>query len=93
MNNYDGLFIIKPDLKEEELKSLFKTIGDLVAKNGGSVNKEEPWGKRQLAYPVKKRREGHYYKLSFASPPAGISKMEAAYRLNPDILRAMITRR
>jgi len=93
MNDYEGLFIIKPDLKEEEAKGVFKSIGDSIAKTGGSVKKEESWGKKQLAYPVKKFKEGYYYKVDFAAEAASISKLEAGYKLNADVLRTMITRR
>ena len=91
--NYEGLFIIKPDIKEEDTKNIYKAISDSVTKNGGNINKEDVWGKKQLAYPVKKFKEGYYYKLDFAAPTSAISKLEEAYRLNPDILRTMITRR
>jgi len=93
MNNYEGIFIVKPDFKDDEVKNVFKTIGDLVTKNGGSIKKEDIWGKRQLVYPVKKFKEGYYYKLDFESPAASITKLEAACKLNVDIIRTMITRR
>jgi len=94
MNNYEGLFIIKPDLNEEDTKNVIKAITDSVTKNGGSVLKEEPWGKRQLAYPVKKLKEGYYYKVDFTAPAAAIAKLENTYKLSSDtIIRTMITRR
>ncbi len=93
MNNYEGLFIIKPDLKEEDAKNAYKTIGDAVTKHGGNIKKEEIWGKKMLAYPVKKLKEGYYYKLDFESAADAVSKLEAVYKLNPDIVRSMITRR
>lgn len=93
MNTYEGLFIVKPELKEEDAKSIFKAINDSIAKNGGAVKKEELWGKRHLAYPVKKAKEGYYYKLDFDIEPSVISKLEAGYKLNADILRTMITRK
>lgn len=93
MNAYEGLFVIKPDLKEEDAKNTYKAISDAVTKNGGAIVKEEIWGKRLLAYPVKKFKEGYYYKLNFTSPAASITKNEAIYKLNADILRAMITKR
>lgn len=93
MENYEGLFIINPNIKEEEIKSVCKIISDSVAKNGGNVKKEDIWGKRQLAYPVKKFKEGFYYKLDFTAPTASITKLEEACSLNSDILRTMITRR
>ena len=93
MNNYEGLFIIKPDLKEEDVKKISETIGNFITKNGGAIKKEENWGKRPLAYSIKKYKEAYYYKIDFTLPPSAVSKLEAAYKLNADILRAMITRR
>lgn len=93
MENYEGLFIIKPEIKEEDVKNICKTISDNITKNGGNIKKEENWGKKQLAYPVKKAKEAYYYKLDFTAPTSAIAKLEEAYRLNDDILRTMITRR
>lgn len=93
MNNYEGIFIIKPDIKEEDVKNVFKTIGEMVTKSGGSIKKEEPWGKRPLAYPVNKLKEAYYYKLDFESPSDAVAKVEAGCKLNSDIVRTMITRR
>jgi small subunit ribosomal protein S6 len=93
VENYEGIFIIKPEIKDEDVKNVFKVISDSVTKHGGTVKKEEPWGRRSLAYPVKKAKEGHYLKLDFIAPTSAIAKLEEAYRLNDDILRTMITRR
>jgi small subunit ribosomal protein S6 len=93
MNHYEGLFIIKPDLNDDSVKGIHKTLGELVVKSGGTVKKEEIWGKRALAYPVKKFKEGNYYKLDFEAPSDAVSKVEAACKLNGDIIRAMISRR
>jgi small subunit ribosomal protein S6 len=93
VNNYEALYILKSELAEEALKGVIKAIGDLVTKNGGSLIKEEGMGKRSFSYPIKKKREGYYYKLDFTAPGAAIKKLEEAYKLNANILRAMITRR
>jgi small subunit ribosomal protein S6 len=93
VENYEGIFIIKPEITEEAVKNVYKTISDTVTKNSGSIKKEDIWGKRQLAYPVKKVKEGYYYKLDFTAPTAAIAKVEEACGLNDDILRTMITRR
>lgn len=93
MNNYEGIFIIRPDIKEDEAKGVYKTISDLAVKSGGTVKKEDVWGKRSMAYPIKKYKEAYYYKLDFESPSEAIVKIEAACKLNGDIVRAMITRR
>ena len=92
-NNYEGIFVIKPDLNEEDVKGVFKAIGDSITKNSSTIKKDENGGKRPLAYPVKKFKEGYYYKVDFTAPPEAISKLEAAYKLNAAVLRVMITRR
>lgn len=93
MNNYEGIFIIKSDLKEEDVKGIFKSISDSIAKNDGNVKKEENWGKKPLAYSIRKFKEAYYYKVDFSMLPGAVSKLEAACKLNADILRAMVTRR
>jgi len=93
MNNYEGIFIIRLDIKEEDIKNACKAIADLVVKSGGSVKKEDAWGKRLLAYPVNKLKEGFYLKLDFEAPSDAIAKIEAACKMNPEIVRLMITRR
>jgi len=93
MNNYEGIFLMRPDTKEEDLKIAYKALGDLVAKNGGSVKKEDVWGKRLLAYPIDKVKEAYYYKLDFEAPSEAVAKIEAACKMNAGILRVMVTRR
>jgi small subunit ribosomal protein S6 len=93
MNNYEGLFIVRPDIKEEDLKNVYKSISEAIAKHGGAVKKEEPWGKRLLAYPIKKFKEGYYQKVEFSAPSEAITKLDASCKLNADIIRTMITRR
>jgi ribosomal protein S6 len=93
MENYEGIFIIRPEVTDEDAKNVFKVISESVTKHGGTIKKEEPWGRRALAYPVKKAKEGIYLKLDFSAPTSAIAKVEEACRLNGDILRTMITRR
>jgi small subunit ribosomal protein S6 len=93
MNNYEGIFIIKHELKEEDVKKVFGAISESVTKSGGAIKKEEIWGKRQLLYPIKKAKEGYYYRLDFTAPSQSIAVLEGHYKLNPDILRVMITKR
>jgi small subunit ribosomal protein S6 len=93
MNNYEGIFVIKPDIKEDDMKNVTNAICEAVTKQGGVIKKEEPWGKKPLAYPIKKFKEAHYYKLDFEAESAAIAKLEDAYKMNADIIRMMITRR
>ncbi len=93
MNTYEVLFILKPDMSEQDAGNLYKAIGEVLAKNEAAVKKEEQWGKRQFTYPIKKFREGVYYKVDFQSPPEAVTRLKEAFALTPEIIRVMITKR
>lgn len=90
MREYDGLVIIAPD-KEGSLKEIVHGITGAITRQKGKINKEENWGKQKLAYPIKKNKDGIYYKLDFSVDPSRITELKNGYKLNPDILRIMIT--
>jgi len=91
MKKYEALFIIKPDLSEDDKKTLFNQISDAVAKNGGQVSSGAVWLERKkLFFPIKKCREGAYYLLNFTAEPKSITDINHAYKLNENILRILI---
>jgi len=93
MNKYEAMFIVKPDLSEEERKGLFKQIEDAVTKNQGSVSSGAVWAeKRKLFFSIKKQQEGVYYLLNFQLAPQALKQLNHAYSLNENILRVLITR-
>lgn len=92
MKNYEALFLLKAE-KEEDVQKTVASITEVIAKNNGTIIKEDSWGKQATAYPVKKQKEAFYYKLNFSADPATIKNMEDAYRLNQNILRTMFIRR
>lgn len=93
MNKYEAMFIVKPDLSEEQRKGLFAQISDAVAKNNGKVIDGSVWSeKRKLFFPLKKYREGVYYLMNFSLDPLMVQEIRHAYKLNENILRVLITR-
>ena len=93
MNKYEAMFIVKPDLSEEERKSLFGQINDVVAKNNGKVIEGSVWSeRRKLIFPIKKYREGVYYLLNFSLAPLIVKEIIHTYNLNENILRVLITK-
>lgn len=93
MNQYEAMFILKPDLSEDDRKTLFSQLADAVTKNGGTVAAGAVWAeKRKIFFPLKKYREGLYYLLSFALPPLAVKEVNTVYKLNENILRVLITR-
>jgi len=97
MKKYEAMFIIKPDLKEEEKTAAMKNIKEQIAKHEGVVTQDQIWAeRRKLAYdlfPVGggvRIKEGLYYLVNFDSDPSAISAIKGGYSLNENILRFMI---
>jgi small subunit ribosomal protein S6 len=93
MKKYEAMFIIKPDLSEDDKKTLLNQISEAVTKNSGSVTSGAVWSeKRKLFFPIKRCREGVYYLLSFTAEPKSITDINHAYMLNENILRVLISK-
>lgn len=93
MNKYEAMFIVKPDLPEEERKALFAQIHDAVTKNNGNITQGAVWSeKKKLFFPLKKQHEGVYYLLSFSLDPLAVTQIRHTYNLNENILRVLITK-
>ncbi|MBI4972369.1 MAG: 30S ribosomal protein S6 [Candidatus Omnitrophica bacterium] len=93
MNKYEAMFIIRPDLSEEDKENLFTQIKDTITKNNGNILNADIWAeKRKLYFAIKRCREGIYYLVNFTASPQAISQIRHAYKLNENILRVLITR-
>jgi small subunit ribosomal protein S6 len=93
MNKYEAMFIIKPDLSEDDRKALFAQIQEAVVKNSGAIVNAAVWAeKRKLVFPIKKQQEGVYYLVNFTAPSEAITKLKYAFKLNELILRVLILR-
>ena len=70
MNRYELTYIIDTGLEETARKELIEKISQLIAANGGEVEKiDETWGKRRLAYPINFKNEGYYVLVQFTAAP------------------------
>ena len=90
MRNYEGVFIISPELSTENAKGVVTQIQDLVSKNGGRVDGIQEWGKKRLAYKIKKRQEGNYVIMNFQMESAQSKKLDQALRKNDHLLRFLL---
>ncbi len=70
MHLYESIFIINPNQTDEETANVIKKMQDVVAKQGGEMIKFEDWGKKKLAYEIKKQKRGHYAFFQFKAAPA-----------------------
>ena len=89
MKPYELLLIITPDHDENEAEALTDQVKGII-ENGGTLLKLDPWGKKRLAYPIRKRSEGYYVLYIFESAPSFVAELNQALHVIETILRYMI---
>lgn len=87
---YEMLYIIDATLTEADIKSIEEEVKKAIDKSGGKVTKENIWGKRQLAYPIKKKSMGFYVDLEFEATPVTPTELRELFHTRTSILRNMI---
>lgn len=91
MENYETVFIARPDLKDEEIKNLIQNFVDLIITNG-EIEKTEELGRKKLAYEVKGHKEGIYVVIYFKSKPEFITELERVYKITEAILKFIVVK-
>jgi small subunit ribosomal protein S6 len=84
---YETIYIVKPDLADEENKALTSRITEIITKMNGDVRKLEDWGVRKLAYPINKITRGRYMYLRSDGDAALIAELERRLRLDDRVIR------
>ena len=87
MRMYETIFIVQPDLGEEEMKGISTKVQDVIASMNGDFKRLEDWGARKLAYPINKFARGRYYYLRFDGDAALIAELERRLRLDDKVIR------
>jgi small subunit ribosomal protein S6 len=89
---YEILVIFDPRPTDEDVAALLVKLQDNLTNLGGTVSKAESWGKRRLAYEIRKQREGTYAVIECSATPATIKEFERQLGLNEQVLRFLSTR-
>lgn len=84
---YETIFILDPDLEEGAAQSAIEKIKGIITQGNGEILKVEDWGKRKLAYEVKKKSKGHYLLIHFSGTPALLSELERNYRVMDAVIK------
>ncbi len=87
MRRYEVIYVLRPDLAEEEIESLSARFGKLIADQGGKVLVEDRWGLRTLAYMVRKFRKGYYIFLDVAAKPSVVEELERNFKMVEQVIR------
>jgi len=91
LKNYEGLFLVKPELEKEQLTTLYQQIEEVIKKHNGQIESVEDQGKKRLSYEIKKYKEAIFYIAKIQISPDKVSSLTGDLKLIDSVLRVMIT--
>jgi small subunit ribosomal protein S6 len=92
MRRYELMLVIRPDVADDKSQALVDRTTRGIVAAGGQIVKVAPWGRRRLAYPIDRHREGSYQIILFESPPEAITELEHTLLITEEVLRHLVTR-
>ena len=92
VRRYELMLVLKPDAPDERAAAVIDRTTRYVVASGGQIVKVAPWGRRRLAYPIDRYREGSYHIVVFEAPAEAIAEMERSLQITEDVLRYLVTR-
>jgi small subunit ribosomal protein S6 len=92
LRNYQSVLILKPDLEEAQVDQSVEKITSILQKFGGSILKLDKWGKKRLAYRVKKNKFGYYLNIYHTCEPGKVPDLEREYQLYDQVIKYLVIR-
>lgn len=89
MNNYETMYILRPDLGDEQVDGAIAKYQTILQEQGAEQIEIQHRGKRRLAYEIKKQRDGIYVQMNYKAKGSAIAVMERAMRLSDEVIRYM----
>lgn len=91
--DYELAYILNPEVNEEEVRAIQDRIEQIVANYGGQIVKVNQWGRRRLAYPIERHRDGLYTFIDMILTPETVAELERMLKVSEIVLRHMVKRR
>jgi len=92
MRRYELMLVIRPDVPDDKSQAVIDKVTRQITASGGQIIKVAPWGRRRLAYPIDRFREGSYHIVLFAAPPDALAELEHSLLITEEVLRHLVTR-
>ena len=92
MPNYELIYIVSPDVANDDLNNVVNKVGEFVKKVDGNVTEVNQWGRKKLTYPIRKFSEGNYVLAHLEMEPQSIKSLDADLQFDSEILRHLIVR-
>ena len=93
MKAYELMLIMRPNLDDEAREAVLEKIRGILTTEGGTVDSEEAWGKRRLAYEIDHTEEGDYQVVLFHAGTATVAELDRVLNITDQVLRFMVVRR
>jgi small subunit ribosomal protein S6 len=91
MRKYELVCIIQPDLDETAFNVVIDRLKGWIGESGGTVDKVDVWGRRKLAYPIRKQRDGQYVLINASLEPSAAAGLERNIRFQETVIRHMLS--
>jgi small subunit ribosomal protein S6 len=92
VRRYELMLVFSPDAPDERISAIIDRTTRQITTDGGHIVKVAPWGRRRLAYPIDRHREGSYHIVVFEAPATAILELERGLLITEEVLRHLITR-
>ena len=92
MRRYELMLVLRPDLPDDRTQAVVDRTTRAITGAGGQIIKVAPWGRRRLAYPIDRHREGSYHIILFEAPAESIQELERGLLITEELLRHLVTR-
>ena len=92
MKKYEVMYIINANVEEEKRTALIETLGKIITDHSGTITKTNEWGMRDFAYEIDDMTKGYYVVVSFEADNACVKEFDRLMRINPNVVRFLITR-
>jgi len=89
MRRYETIVIVDPDVPEDERNSLYDKLKDVIIQKNGSLIELEEWGIKRLAYEIRKKIRGYYFRLDYCGTGVVVDELERFFRINDRFLKFM----
>jgi small subunit ribosomal protein S6 len=92
LHQYETVFIVNPELDKSETNDVIDGVKGTIESGGGKILKVDPWGKKKLAYRVKRHNDGYYVFVVFESGPEFVRQLNGYYQITEPIIKHIVVR-
>ena len=92
MRRYELMLVFRPDAPDDRIAAIIDRTTRQITADGGQIVKVAPWGRRRLAYPIDRHREGAYHIVVFEAPTTAIAELERGLLITEEVLRHLVIR-